>query len=168
MRKRNKVKPLQRDAAHRNAMLSNMVTSLLYHESVKSTVAKTKAARILAEKLITRAKNSKKKEDKAAQVHDIRLVSKHINNKKVLDKLFNDIAVRVADRNGGYIRITKIGRRNSDKSEMAVMELVDREAPVVAEASAPVKTAKAAKPAKAEKAEKAAKPSKEKKEKKEK
>ena len=162
MRKRNKVKQLHRDASHRNAMLANMVTSLFYHESIQSTVAKTKAARIVAEKLITRAKNSKKTDDKSAQIHDIRHVKKFITNKSVIDKLFNDIAVRVSDRNGGYTRITKIGKRNSDRSEMAVMELVDRVEEVKPEKKSKKAVASDSVSVKAEKQEKKTKNTKEK------
>lgn len=126
MNKRNKVKHLHKSAAHRSAMLSNMVTSLFFHENIQSTVAKAKVAGKVAEKLITRAKGNLKAEKPAEKIHNLRQVSKFIKDKEVLNKLFNDIASRVETRNGGYTRVVKIGRRPSDNSEMAVLELVDK------------------------------------------
>lgn len=126
MRKSNKTKQLQRKAEHRNAMLNNMIQSLLYHERIESTVAKTKALRPRVEKLITRAKNSLEKEDKGAQVADIRLVAKFVKDKEILHKLFHDIAQRYKERPGGYTRIIRTGRRASDNSEMAIIELVEK------------------------------------------
>jgi large subunit ribosomal protein L17 len=126
MNKRNKVKHLHRTADHRNAMLANMVTSLFFHEHIKSTVAKIKVAGQVAEKLITRAKSNLKNEDGSNKVHNMRQVARVIKDKEVLNKLFTDIAPRVENRNGGYTRVVKIGRRPSDNSEMAVLELVDK------------------------------------------
>ncbi|MDH4263178.1 MAG: 50S ribosomal protein L17 [Spirochaetia bacterium] len=126
MNKRNKVKHLHKSSAHRSAMLSNMVTSLFYHENIQSTVAKAKVAGQVAEKLITRAKGNLNSEKSEEKIHNIRLVSRFIKDKEVLNKLFNDIAPRVEKRNGGYTRVVKIGRRRSDSSEMAVLELVDK------------------------------------------
>ena len=126
MNKRNKVKHLHRTSDHRNAMLSNMVTSLFFHENIQSTVAKAKVARQVAEKLITRAKSNLKTDKSEQKVHNLRQVAKVIKDKEVLNKLFNDIAARVESRNGGYTRVVKIGRRPSDNSEMAVLELVDK------------------------------------------
>lgn len=126
MRKRNKVKHLQRPSAHRNAMLSNMITSLFFHEAIKSTTAKVKTAGKMAEKLITRAKGNLKTEDQAKKIHNIREAGKVVRDKEVLNKLFNDIAPRVESRNGGYTRVIKVGRRTSDNSEMAILELVDK------------------------------------------
>ncbi|MDH5720380.1 MAG: 50S ribosomal protein L17 [Spirochaetia bacterium] len=127
MRKQNKVKQLQRTSSHRKAMLNNIVTSLIYHEQIKSTTAKVKAARSQAEKLITRAKKNLNEEaDDAVKVGNIRLVSKVIKQKEILHKLFNDVAHRYKDRNGGYTRIIKLGKRDSDKSEMALLELVEK------------------------------------------
>jgi large subunit ribosomal protein L17 len=107
-------------------MLSNLVTSLFFHENIQSTVARAKVAGMVAEKLITRAKNSLKSDSMAAKIHDIRQVGRVIKDKEVLNKLFNDIAPRVETRNGGYTRVVKIGRRTSDNSDMAVLELVDK------------------------------------------
>jgi large subunit ribosomal protein L17 len=126
MNKRNKVKHLHKNTAHRNAMLGNMVTSLFFHENIQSTIAKAKVAGQVAEKLITRAKNSLKTDKNETKIHNIRQVAKVIKDKEVLNKLFNDIAVRSESRIGGYTRVVKIGRRPSDNSDMAVLELVDK------------------------------------------
>ena len=158
MRKRNKVKKLQRTSAHRKAMLGNMVTSLLYHERIESTVAKTKATKILAEKLITRAKKGAQED---AKLHNLRQAARIVKDQEVLNKLFNDIAPRYTERPGGYTRIIRIGRRASDNSEMAILELVEKKeiaqikddrktlrAALAEKSSKTVKTAKEAKPAK--------------------
>lgn len=127
MRKRVKVKQLQRNNEHRKAMLSNLVTSLLYHEEIKTTVAKAKATRSLAEKLITRAKKNAAKEMKEEQkLHNIRQAAKTVKDKEVLHKLFNDIGQRFVERPGGYTRVLKIGKRGSDNSEMALLQLVEK------------------------------------------
>ncbi|RME89170.1 MAG: 50S ribosomal protein L17 [Candidatus Hydrogenedentota bacterium] len=126
MRKSNKVKQLNRKAEHRNAMLNNMATSLLYHERIETTVAKAKALRPRVEKLITKAKHNLSLEDEAKKLANIRLVARFIQDKEVLHKLFTDIADRFKERPGGYTRIIRIGRRQSDSSEMAIIELVER------------------------------------------
>ena len=133
MRKRNKVKRLQRTHEHRNAVLKNMATSLFYHERLKSTTAKVKVVRQLVERLITRARlNSDESISPEKKLHNIRIVSRFIRNKEVLKKLFDDIAPRFKSRPGGYTRVLKLGPRNSDRSEMAFLELVDRkELPVL-------------------------------------
>jgi len=123
MRKRNNVKQLHRTAAHRKAMLNNMITSLFLHEKIESTVAKVKVAQRFAERLINRAKNQG---EGAARIHNIRQASRVVKDKDILNKLFNDIGLRVKGRNGGYTRIIKTGLRDSDKSSMAIIELVDR------------------------------------------
>ncbi len=127
MRKQNKVKQLQRNSEHRNALLKGMAESLFYHERITSTVAKIKTVRRFSEKLITRAKkNLEQNITQESKLHNIRLVNRYIKNKEVIRKLFQDIIVRNKDRNGGYTRIIKLGFRNSDKSEMALLELVNK------------------------------------------
>ena len=126
MRKRNKVAQLHRTAEHREAMLGNMITSLLYHEQIKTTVAKAKVTRQKVEKIITRAKKNLGIEDAGQKLHNVRQVAKVIDDKEVLNKLFNDIAPRYAERNGGYTRILRLGKRVSDNSEMAIIELVEK------------------------------------------
>lgn len=127
MRKRNKVAQLHRTKEHRSALISNMTTSLLYHEEIQTTVGKAKEVRRFVEKVITRAKkNLDENLDAAKKAHNIRLAGRLIKDKEVLAKLFNDIAARYKDINGGYTRVLKIGPRKSDASEMALLELVNK------------------------------------------
>ena len=127
MRKRNKVAQLHRTKEHRGALISNMATSLLHHEEIQTTVGKAKEVRRFVEKVITRAKkNLDENLDAAKKVHNIRLAGKLIKDKEVLAKLFNDIAVRYKEINGGYTRVLKIGPRKSDASEMALLKLVNK------------------------------------------
>ncbi len=127
MRKCNKVKRLHRTREHRDAVLHNMMTDLFYHERIKSTIAKVKAVKPFAERLITRARlNLNNNISTGTKVNHIRMVGRFIKNKEVLNKLFNDIAPRFKERPGGYTRVIKLGARNSDKSEMAFIELVER------------------------------------------
>ena len=127
MNKRNKVKHLNKAAEHRNSMLNSLARGLFFHERIQSTVARVKEARRLAEKLITRAReNLDSTMSPQRKIHNIRLVGRHIKDKEVLVKLFNDIAPRFKERPGGYTRLIKLGVRNTDRSEMAFLELVDR------------------------------------------
>ena len=109
---------LGRNASHRKATLKALATALLRYERVRTTVAKAREARRLAERLITRAR--------VDSVHNRRMVARSINDERVLAKLFTDIAPRFAERPGGYTRILKLGRRFGDSSEMALLELVER------------------------------------------
>ena len=127
MRKRNKVHQLHRPKAHRQALLRNMVKSFFFHEQIESTVSKTKALQATAEKLITRAKaNLSDEADQARKIHNIRLVERVIKDREILHKLFDDITPRYKERQGGYTRIIKLGRRASDNSEMAIIQLVEK------------------------------------------
>lgn len=127
MIKGNKVKHLNKKVGHRQAMLGNLVQSLLFHENITTTVAKAKVARQIAEKLITRAReNQKSSLSTAEKVHNLRVAAKIVTDKEILHKLFNDIAPRFATRPGGYTRILRVGQRISDASEMAVLQLVER------------------------------------------
>lgn len=108
---------LSRTHSHRRAMLRNMVTSLFRFERITTTKAKAKAARSKAEKLITRAK--------VDSVHNRRQVARYIYDERVLNKLFTDIAPRMKDRPGGYTRILKLGFRQGDAADIAILELVD-------------------------------------------
>jgi large subunit ribosomal protein L17 len=112
-----------RTSAHREAMMDNMVTSLLRHERIRTTVPKAKEARKLAEKIITLGKKG--------SLHNRRTAAKVVNDKEVLSKLFGSLSERYAQRPGGYTRIIRLGKRLGDAAEMALLELVDRpEAPV--------------------------------------
>lgn len=117
MRHGDKVKKLSRTYSHRKALLRNLAISLFKYESIKTTLAKAKALRPFAEKLITKARND--------TIASRRLVFSRIRDKKVLKKLFEDIALRYKNRPGGYTRIYKLGKRISDGSEMAIIELVE-------------------------------------------
>lgn len=109
---------LGRKAAHRKALKRNMVTSLFRYERIKTTLAKAKEVRRVAEKMITRAKED--------SVHNRRMIAKDIHDKGLVAKLFTEIAPRSHERPGGYTRVLKIGRRKNDAAEMAILELVDK------------------------------------------
>lgn len=109
--------PLSRNASHRRAMHRNMVTSLFRYERVTTTQPKALEVRRTAEKLITRAK--------VDTVHNRRHVARFIQDEAVLAKLFNDIGPRMKERAGGYTRVLKLGFREGDAAEVAILELVD-------------------------------------------
>jgi large subunit ribosomal protein L17 len=96
--------------------MRGLVSELITHERITTTLAKAKETRIVAEKLITHGKK--------ASVHHRRLALAQVPNKKVVEKVFGDIAPRYAERNGGYTRIVKLGPRQGDAAPMAVIELV--------------------------------------------
>ncbi|MXZ33431.1 MAG: 50S ribosomal protein L17 [Gammaproteobacteria bacterium] len=118
MRHRKSGRRLGRDSAHRTAMFRNMTTSLVEHEIIKTTLAKAKELRTIAEPLITLAK-----EDSVA---NRRLAFRRVRNKATVGKLFTELGPRYQDRPGGYIRILKCGYRDGDSAPMAWVELVDR------------------------------------------
>lgn len=121
MRHRHSGRQLNRTSSHRKAMFSNMTSSLVEHEIIKTTLAKAKELRMIAEPLITLAK--------VDSVANRRLAFDRLRNKATVGKLFTDLGPRYAQRPGGYIRIVKCGYRAGDKAPMAYVELVDR--PVV-------------------------------------
>ena len=129
MRHRYAGRKLGRTASHRRALLTNMATSLFEHKRLTTTVEKAKELRSFAEHLITRARNAHRAEKAGTiigvDVHARRMVGRFIRNKAVLQELFDTIAPLVAERNGGYTRITKIGVRRGDHAAEAVIELVD-------------------------------------------
>ncbi len=127
MRKRNSVPQLNRTASHRKAMLRNMATSLFQHERIVTTRAKGKALRSYAEKIITRARRNLNTGAQPAEIlHNKREIMRHIKDRDVLGKLLTEIAPRFKDRAGGYTRIIHLPERNSDASQMSIVELVDR------------------------------------------
>ena len=101
---------------HRIAMLKNLTTSLLENGKIETTVAKAKEVRSLAERMITLGKQN--------TLHTRRQALSYITKEDVVTKLFNEIAPKYADRNGGYTRIVKIGPRRGDAAEMAIIQLV--------------------------------------------
>lgn len=123
---------LQKDTSHRLAMLNNMVTSLLEHEAIKTTLPRAKEARKMAERIITLGKRG--------GLSNVRLAGRTVKNREILQKVFGELKDRYQSRPGGYTRIVRLGFRTGDAAQMALLELVDR-------------PAKPAKGAKAEKTE---------------
>ena len=119
MRHQKKTIKLGRTADHRRALLANQVCALIQHQRIKTTLAKAKAVRPLAERMVTLGKNG--------SIHARRRALAVLRQKDVVKKLFDDIAQRSAERNGGYTRIVKLGARKSDSARMAFIEWVDAE-----------------------------------------
>ena len=117
MRHQKKTIKLGRTAEHRKALLANQVCSLIEHQRIKTTLAKAKAVRPLAERMVTLGKNG--------SIHARRTAFATLRQKNAVKKLFDDIAPRSAERNGGYTRIVKLGQRMSDSAPMAFIEWVD-------------------------------------------
>jgi large subunit ribosomal protein L17 len=133
MRHQKKTVKLGRTAEHRKALLANQVCSLIEHQRIKSTLAKAKAVRPLAERMVTLGKNG--------SIHARRTALATLRQRNAVKKLFDDIAPRSAERNGGYTRIVKLGQRKSDSAPMAFIEWVDM-AEVVEEKPSETKKAK--------------------------
>ena len=145
MRHLKRTAKLGRTGEHRNAMLANLVCSLIKHKRVTTTLAKAKAARSVAEKMVTLGKKG--------TIHARRLVTARLHQEDAAKILFNEIAPAQKDRNGGYTRIVKMHQRQGDASQLAILEWVD----LAAVTEAPTETAKETKPAdKKEKEEKTA------------
>lgn len=117
MRHGKKVNHLGRQKGHRDALLANLAIALITHKRINTTVAKAKALRTFVEPLITKSKND--------TTHNRRIVFSYLQDKEAVAELFREISTRVADRPGGYVRIIKIGNRQGDNAEMAMIELVD-------------------------------------------
>ena len=140
MRHQKKTVKLGRTAEHRKALLANQVCSLIEHQRIKTTLAKAKAVRPLAEKMVTLGKNG--------SLHARRTALAVLRQRDAVKKLFDDIAPRSADRKGGYTRIIKLGQRKSDSAAVAFLEWVD--AAEAVEEAAPVRKGKKGKSAKTE------------------
>ena len=119
MRHASAGRKLNRTAAHRKAMFSNMAASLIEHEQIVTTVEKAKEIRPIMEKLVTLAKRG--------DLHARRLAISQIRDAQHVAKLFATLAPRYADRHGGYLRIMKAGFRRGDNAALAVIEFVDRD-----------------------------------------
>ena len=117
MRHNKKVNHLGRKSDHRQALLSNMASSLILHKRIFTTVAKAKALRVYVEPLITKAKDD--------STHNRRVVFSYLENKEAITELFRNVIVKIGDRPGGYTRILRTGNRLGDNAEMCMMELVD-------------------------------------------
>lgn len=145
------LRKLNRTSAHRLAMLRNMMCSLLRHEAIKTTLPKAKELRRVVEPMITLAKNP--------TVANRRVAFNRLRDREVVTKLFDELGARFAKRNGGYVRILKMGFRPGDNAPLAYVELTEKPVKVEEvkpEETAPVKAPEAqvqdvkAEPAKAE------------------
>ena len=132
MRHRVAGRKLQRTTAHRNAMFRNMAAALIKHEQITTTTAKAKELRPYVEKLVTLAKKG--------GLSNRRLAHARLMDDAQLVKLFDVIAARYADRNGGYTRIIKAGIRASDAAPISIIEFVDRDVAAKGQDSGPVQT----------------------------
>ena len=117
MRHLNQGRKLGRTTAHRKALLRNLATALLEHERIITTEPKAKELRRVADKLVTLGKRG--------NLHARRRALQVVQSNAVVQKLFNEIAPRFAERQGGYTRILRLGYRPGDAAAMAVIELVD-------------------------------------------
>jgi len=117
MRHQKKTVRLGRKPEHRKALLANQVCNLIEHQRIKTTLAKAKAVRPLAEKMVTLGKNG--------SIHARRTAFSTLRHKDAVKRLFNEIAPRSTERNGGYTRIVRLGQRKSDSASMAFIEWVD-------------------------------------------
>ena len=117
MRHQKKRIKLGRKAEHRKALIANQVCSLIEHQRIRTTLAKAKAVRPLAEKMVTLGKKG--------SIHARRTAFAVLRQKDAVKKLFDDIAPRSAERQGGYTRIIKLGQRKSDAARFAYLEWVD-------------------------------------------
>ena len=123
MRHLKRTAKLGRTGEHRNAMLANLVCSLIKHKRVTTTLAKAKAARSVAEKLVTLGKRG--------SIHDRRLAVARLHQEDAVRILFNEIAPTQKERRGGYTRIMRLNQRQGDAAQRAILEWVDM--PVAAE-----------------------------------
>jgi large subunit ribosomal protein L17 len=136
MRHLKRTAKLGRTSEHRNAMLANLVCSLIEHKRVTTTLAKAKAARSVAEKMVTLGKKG--------TIHHRRLAVARLHQESAAKILFKEIVPAFKDRSSGYTRIIKLGQRQGDAAETAILEWVDTVAPAPAPAEvAPAAEAKA-------------------------
>ncbi|EAS51065.1 MAG: 50S ribosomal protein L17 [Aurantimonas coralicida] len=119
MRHAKRGRKLNRTASHRKAMFANMVASLILHEQIVTTLPKAKELRPIVEKMITLGKRG--------DLHARRQAISQVRDPSVIGKLFDTLAPRYAERNGGYTRVLKAGFRRGDNAPLAVIEFVDRD-----------------------------------------
>jgi large subunit ribosomal protein L17 len=139
MRHLKRTAKLGRTGTHRNAMLANLVCSLIKHKRVTTSLAKAKAARSVAEKMVTLGK--------LGTLHDRRLAVARLHQEDAVKILFTEIAPAQKERRGGYTRIVRLGQRQGDAGQLAILEWVDLPLPEAEPAEA--KVAQEAKPAEA-------------------
>ncbi len=134
MRHLKRTAKLGRTSEHRNAMLANLVCSLIMHKRVTTTLAKAKAARSVAEKMVTLGKKG--------SLHHRRLAAARLHQEDAAKTLFKEIAPAYKDRNGGYTRIIRLNQRNGDAAQRAILEWVDftAETPAAPEAAPAAET----------------------------
>ena len=149
MRHLKRTAKLGRTGEHRNAMLANLVCSLIKHKRVTTTLAKAKAARSVAEKLVTLGKRG--------TIHDRRLAVARLHQEDAVKILFTEIAPAQKERHGGYTRIVKLGQRQGDAGQSAILEWVELGAMTAAVETQPAEEAKPAETPKAEEAAAASK-----------
>lgn len=121
MRHRVSGRHFGRTANQRKALLRGLLASLIKYERIETTVAKAKAVKELADRLVTFGKRG--------DLHSRRLALSYLPNKELVRKLFTEIAPRFADRNGGYVRVVRTGFRIKDSAPMAILEFVDYKKP---------------------------------------
>jgi large subunit ribosomal protein L17 len=136
MRHLKRTAKLGRTGEHRNAMLANLVCSLIIHKRVTTTLAKAKAARSVAEKMVSLGKSG--------SIHDRRLASARLHRDDVVKVLFDEIAPAQKERRGGYTRIVRLNQRRGDASERAILEWVELAAEVAPVAEVETKGKEAA------------------------
>ena len=110
---------------HRSAMMGNLMTALITHGRIETTISKARALRPVIEKIITLAKKAEKANDAARKLHYRRLAIARVRDKNAVAKLFDELVTEFTDRNGGYTRIYKLGQRIGDAAEMGLIEFVD-------------------------------------------
>lgn len=123
MRHQKRGRTLGRTTGHRKALFRNLITDLFRHGQIETTVAKAKAIRSDAEKMITIAKRGRS--GRISEVHARRLLRSRLNDPNLVAIVYDDLGIRYADRPGGYTRIFKMGQRKGDGAEMALIELVE-------------------------------------------
>lgn len=124
---RRKGRKLKRTASHRKSLLSNLSVSLIKNKKIRTTLAKAKELRTYIEPIITKSKRAYLSKDGKPEygIHLRRDVNRFLNDRGAIKTLFDEIAPKVIDRNGGYTRVLKMGRRLGDGAELALIELVD-------------------------------------------
>jgi len=145
MRHNNKNNHLGRQAGHRKAMLANMASSLILHKRIETTLAKAKVLRTYVEPLITKSKDD--------TTHSRRMVFSYLKDKYAVTELFRNVAPKIAERPGGYTRILKVGFRQGDAAEMAMIELVDFNEAMLASATPKKEVKKTTRRSRAKKAD---------------